>query len=168
MGLLSSAQFFQSFVETKLDRHGILYRKVHETSDLSDTYIDEDGVRCRGFCGAYVDDLIVFSRSAEDHRRHLTTLFEVLSLEHLYLNVEKSHCFCKYVRFLGCVCGQNHIFMDGDKISAIIDMKVRYVNTRQLRSIRISLSRPEIFRVPGTFCLVGKVRYSTGTVPFFR
>ncbi len=87
MGLLSSAQFFQSFVETKLDRHGILYRKVHETSDLSDTYIDEDGVRCRGFCGAYVDDLIVFSRSAEDHRRHLTTLFEVLSKENLYLNV---------------------------------------------------------------------------------
>ena len=62
MGLLSSAQFFQSFVETKLDRHGILYRKVHETSDLTDTYVDEDGVRCRGFCGAYVDDLIVFSR----------------------------------------------------------------------------------------------------------
>ena len=31
-------------METKLDRHGILYRKVHETSDLSDTYIDEDGV----------------------------------------------------------------------------------------------------------------------------
>ena len=113
MGLLSSAQFFQSFVETKLDRHGILYRKVHETSDLTDTYVDEDGVRCRGFCGAYVDDLIVFSRNADEHRRHLTTLFEVLSTENLYLNVAKCHLFCKYVRFLGCVCGQNKIFMDG-------------------------------------------------------
>ena len=61
MGLLSSAQFFQSFVETKLDRHGILYQKVHETSNMTNTYVDEDGVRCRGFCGAYVDDLIVFS-----------------------------------------------------------------------------------------------------------
>ena len=26
------------------------------------------------------------------------------------------------MKFLGCVCGQNQIFMDGDKISAIIDM----------------------------------------------
>ena len=26
------------------------------------------------------------------------------------------------MRFLGCACGQNQIFMDGDKISAIIDM----------------------------------------------
>ena len=122
MGLLSSAQFFQSFVETKLDRHGILYRKVHETSDMTNTYVDEDGVRCRGFCGAYVDDLIVFSQTAQDHRAHLIKLLEALSHEHLYLNIPKSHVFCKYVRFLGCVCGQNQIFMDGDKISAIIDM----------------------------------------------
>ena len=43
-------------------------------------------------------------------------------MEHLYLNINKSHLFCKYVRFLGCVCGQNKIFMDGDKISAILDM----------------------------------------------
>ena len=66
-----------------------LVRKVHETSDLTDTYVDEDGVRCRGFCGAYVDDLIVFSRNADEHKRHLTTLFEVLSKENLYLNTDK-------------------------------------------------------------------------------
>jgi hypothetical protein len=41
MGLLSSAQFYQSFVEKKLDRHGILYKKVHASSDLKDTYVRE-------------------------------------------------------------------------------------------------------------------------------
>ena len=81
MGLLSSAQFFQSFVETKLDRHGILYRKVHEKSDSTNTYIDEDGVRCRGFTGAYVDDLVVFSSTPDKIKRVLNTLEGIESLK---------------------------------------------------------------------------------------
>ena len=64
MGLLHSAQFYQRFIETKLDRHGVLYKKVHLTANLDGTYVDEDGVRCRGWCGAYLDDIIVFSKDA--------------------------------------------------------------------------------------------------------
>ena len=70
MGLISSAQYYQSFVEKKLDRHGILYKKVHATSDLTDTWIDSDGVRCKGFVGVFIDDLIVFSGTADEHRKH--------------------------------------------------------------------------------------------------
>ena len=122
MGLLSSAQFYQSFVEKKLDRHGILYKKVHASSDLKDTYLDSDGVRCKGFVGVFIDDLIVFSSSADLHREHLLALFETLSTENLYLNGGKCHLFARYVRFLGCVVGQNTIYMDGEKIRAILEM----------------------------------------------
>ena len=122
MGLISSAQYYQSFVEKKLDRHGILYKKVHASSDLSDTYLDSDGVRCKGYIGVFIDDLIVFSSSADLHRKHLLSLFEVLSIENLYLNPDKCHLFARYVRFLGCVVGQNSIYMDGEKIKAILEM----------------------------------------------
>ena len=122
MGLLSSAQFYQSFVEKKLDRHGILYKKVHASSDLKDTYLDSDGVRCRGTVGVFIDDLVVFSGTAEGHRRDLVKLFEVLSVENLYLQAPKCHLFARYVRFLGCVVGQNKIYMDGEKIKAILEM----------------------------------------------
>ncbi len=70
MGLISSAQYYQSFVEKKLDRHGVLYKKVHASSDLTDTYVDSDGVRCKGFVGVFIDDLIVFSEGADLHREH--------------------------------------------------------------------------------------------------
>ena len=30
--------------------------------------------------------------------------------------------FARYVRFLGCVVGQNTIYMDGEKIRAILEM----------------------------------------------
>ena len=81
MGLLSSAQFFQSFVETKLDRHGILYRKVHERSDATNTYIDEDGARSSFPCPLCAligrptvvhpgpSDLIISRRYAAKQRR---------------------------------------------------------------------------------------------------
>ena len=52
----------------------------------------------------------------------LVKLFDVLSIENLYLQPEKCHLFARYVRFLGCVVGQNRIFMDGEKIKAIIEM----------------------------------------------
>ena len=140
MGLLHSAQFYQRFIETKLDRHGVLYRKVHLTSDLDGTYVDEDGVRCRGWCGAYLDDIIVFSKDANRHRQHLTGLFDVLSKENLYLNPDKCNLFCKYVRFLGCVVGQNKIFMDGDKVKAIIDMPEPKRSQSEVRSFLGAIS----------------------------
>ena len=83
MGLISSAQYYQSFVEKKLDRHGVLYKKVHASSDLTDTYVDSDGVRCKGFVGVFIDDLIVFSEGADLHREHLSKLFRALSVENL-------------------------------------------------------------------------------------
>ena len=43
------------------------------------TYLDKDNQRCKGWAACYMDDLIVFSNSAEDHQKHLTILLEVLS-----------------------------------------------------------------------------------------
>ena len=95
MGLISSAQYYQPFVEKKLDRHGVLYKKVHASSDLTDTYVDSDRVRCKGFVGVFIDDLIVFSSDADLHQEHLLKLFQALSVENIYLNPEKCHLFAR-------------------------------------------------------------------------
>ncbi len=49
--------------------------------------------------------------SADDHKRHLLNLLDILSKERLYLNNEKSHYFCKYTRYLGAVCGDGVLLM---------------------------------------------------------
>ena len=77
-----------------------------------------------GFVAVYIDDLIVFSQSAEDHKRHLLHLLDILSKERLYLNNEKSHYFCKYTRYLGAVCGNGVLLMCPEKIRSIVDMPV--------------------------------------------
>eukprot|EP01050_Picozoa_sp_SAG11_P009394 SAG11_NODE_878_length_6760_cov_22.303558_3_plen_123_part_00 len=75
-----------------------------------------------GYVAVYIDDLIVFSNSADDHKRHLLNLLDILSKERLYLNNEKSHYFCKYTRYLGAVCGYGVLLMCPEKIRSIVDM----------------------------------------------
>ena len=96
----------------------------------------------RGFVVVYVDDLIIFSATPEEHFRHLMRTFEVLSDENLHINVEKSHFFTRFVRYLGCVCGEGQLFMDPDKVEAINRVHV----TKHLASIRSFLGMTGFYR----------------------
>jgi hypothetical protein len=70
-----------------------------------------------------MDDLIILSNSSEDHQKHLTKLLEVLSTEpKIHLSVEKCAWVCQYVRFLGCIVGNNELAMDPKKVRSIITM----------------------------------------------
>ena len=139
-GLVCSAAHFQKWVETKLRRHGILFEHVainpliNKGLDASRLF-DENGRYIgttpigiakmqdeSGFCAVYIDDLIVFSQTASDHKRHLLKVLSVCSDEGLYLNVKKSHLFARYTRYLGAVCGNGRLFMDPSKVEAILAM----------------------------------------------
>ena len=81
--------------------------------------------RMRGFVSIYQDDIICFSHTAEEHKAHLEKLFRVLSEEHIPLNIQKPHLFCRTVRYLGAICGNGHIWTDPEKVSAIDKMTVK-------------------------------------------
>ena len=129
-GLVCSAAHFQSWVETKLRRHGILFEHVtvDQKANLKNPKNGESPVSVgkldgeQGFVAIYIDDLIVFSKSSEDHKRHLVKLLDICSKERLYLNPDKSHIFCKYTRYLGAICGNQHLYMDPEKVKAISTM----------------------------------------------
>lgn len=53
------------------------------------------------FCNVYVDDIIVYSRTREDHGEHLEKVLEALSAARLKINIKKSEFFCRKVVFLG-------------------------------------------------------------------
>ena len=78
--------------------------------------------RSSGYVACYCDDLIIVSDSAEAHKKHILELFRILSDEKIYLQPAKSKMFCKYVRYLGMVVGNNCLLEDPAKIRAIVDM----------------------------------------------
>jgi len=133
MGLTSSAAYFQRWIESKLDRHGVLYRKVSATATGDDVYLDSDGMKCRGFTCIYLDDLVVFSKDANEHQQHLTRLFNVLSDENIYLNTEKCELFCKHIRYLGAIVGSGKLYMCPRKVYSVINMPLPNEGQEQVR-----------------------------------
>jgi hypothetical protein len=67
MGLLTASAAFQRWVEERLKKHNLLWQRVNIGEPSEGTYLDKDNQRCKGWAACYMDDLIIFSNSAEDH-----------------------------------------------------------------------------------------------------
>ena len=53
------------------------------------------------FAIAYLDDIIIFSRTAEEHLYHIRQAFEKLQNAHLSMKLSKCHFFAKEIQYLG-------------------------------------------------------------------
>ncbi|KII73290.1 Retrovirus-related Pol polyprotein from transposon opus [Thelohanellus kitauei] len=71
------------------------------------------------FCYVYIDDIIIYSDSFEDHCKHLELIISTLVSAGLCINSTKSKIFCTSIKFLGHVISQNGIGTDPMKIQVI-------------------------------------------------
>ena len=55
----------------------------------------------RSYTGVFFDDVIVYSKSIEDHMTHLREVFKVLRAHKLYINLKKSEFFLEEIQYLG-------------------------------------------------------------------
>ena len=53
------------------------------------------------FAIAYFDDIIIFSRTAEEHLSHIKQVFEKLRAAELSMKLNKCHFFTKEIQYLG-------------------------------------------------------------------
>ena len=66
------------------------------------------------------DDILIFSKTLEEHRRHVSDVFEALLNEGLYLDLEKSEFEVQKVKFLGHILEAGKgIGTDPEKIEAV-------------------------------------------------
>ena len=84
------------------------------------------------FVFKYVDDLLIFSKTKEEHLSHLTQVFEILNHAGLILNKEKCVFCVPEINFLGHTVGANGIRPLDAKIDAIQSFP-RPKNMKQLR-----------------------------------
>ena len=83
-------------------------------------------------CLAYLDDVIVFSRSFEDHITRLSTVFDRLRKANLKLKPSKCNLFQTKVKFLGSVVSGEGIEPDPAKVEAVTSWP-RPVNVTEVR-----------------------------------
>ncbi|CAG7852966.1 Transposon Ty3-I Gag-Pol polyprotein AltName: Full=Gag3-Pol3; AltName: Full=Transposon Ty3-2 TYA-TYB polyprotein; Contains: RecName: Full=Capsid protein; Short=CA; AltName: Full=p24; Contains: RecName: Full=Spacer peptide p3; Contains: RecName: Full=Nucleocapsid protein p11; Short=NC; Contains: RecName: Full=Ty3 protease; Short=PR; AltName: Full=p16; Contains: RecName: Full=Spacer peptide J; Contains: RecName: Full=Reverse transcriptase/ribonuclease H; Short=RT; Short=RT-RH; AltName: Full=p55; Contains: Re len=76
------------------------------------------------FMFVYLDDIIIFSNTVEEHIEHIRTVLNVLRKEKLYLtSVEKLQFFARPLKVLGHVIDERGILMDPHKVDRIENWK---------------------------------------------
>ncbi|KAL9563874.1 hypothetical protein ACKAV7_011909 [Fusarium commune] len=75
------------------------------------------------FCTAYLDDILIYSRTREEHIEHLRLVLEKLRAAGLYTNPAKCEFLVKETKFLGLIMGQEGIRMDPAKVETVKNWK---------------------------------------------
>nr|CAD1820409.1 unnamed protein product [Ananas comosus var. bracteatus] len=73
------------------------------------------------FVVVYLDDIVVYSNTLEEHVEHLRTIFQVLRENQLYVKREKCSFAKEEVHFLGHWIGRGQLHMDQQKVRAICE-----------------------------------------------
>ena len=77
---------------------------------------------CRPFCLVYLDDIIVFSHTFDEHLHHLDQVFTALQAKRLVLNPSKCEVAVKQIDYLGHTVSRDRMTPMKDKISAILSI----------------------------------------------
>ena len=76
------------------------------------------------FVSIYLDDVIIYSKTFEEHMEHLRLAFAVIEKNNLKLHAEKSKFICEEIKFLGFIVGRKGIKPDEDRVAAIKNIPV--------------------------------------------
>jgi hypothetical protein len=85
------------------------------------------------FVVVYFDDILIYSKSMDEHMEHLRAVFDALRAAHLFANLEKCIFCTERVSFLGYVVTPQGIEVDEMKIDAIQSWPLPQ-NVTQVRS----------------------------------
>ena len=70
-------------------------------------------------CFVYIDDIVIFSKSTEEHAEHLAQVLQRLDEAGLKVKASKTHIGLKQVSLLGYVVDSQGIRPDAHKVQAI-------------------------------------------------
>ena len=99
---------------------------MHLMQDVFRPFLD-------AFVIVFLDDILVYSASLEEHRSHVHQVLSLLRKHKLYAKLSKCELFKQSVSFLGHVVSEKGIHMDPEKIKAILEWPAP-TNVTEIRS----------------------------------
>ena len=85
------------------------------------------------FVIVFIDDILIYSGSKEDHEEHLRVVLQILRENQLYAKFSKCQFWLDSVAFLGHVISVEGVYVDPQKIEAIVNWKPT-TNVTEIRS----------------------------------
>lgn len=85
--------------------------------DICSPYLDD-------FVLIFFDDMLVYSKTLEEHAEHVRKVLEILWQHKLYAKRSKCTFFTPHIKYLGFVVTQDEITMDRAKVKDILEWPV--------------------------------------------
>jgi len=67
----------------------------------------------------YLDDILIFTRTEEEHAKAIWQVLQILQEHKLFLRLEKCEFFREQIEYLGLVISENQVSMDLVKIAGV-------------------------------------------------
>jgi hypothetical protein len=85
------------------------------------------------FVVVFIDDILIFSKTEEEHERHLSMVLETLRKNKFYAKLKKCEFWLAEVAFLGHVINREGICVDPNKVSTVVEWE-RPSTVKEVRS----------------------------------
>ena len=72
-----------------------------------------------GIMVVYLDDILIFTRTEEEHAKAIWWVLQVLQDNKLFLRLEKCEFFKEQIEYLGLVILENQVSMDPVKVAGV-------------------------------------------------
>ena len=75
------------------------------------------------FVVVFIDDILIYSKSIEEHEKHLRMVLNILKEKQLYAKLSKCEFWLTEVKFLGHVISRDGVAIDPSKVEAVLNWK---------------------------------------------
>ena len=94
------------------------------------------------FCVAYLDDILIYSNTKEEHEQHVKRVLERLDHAGLQVDIGKCEFSVQEVKYLGLIVTTNGLRMDPEKVDAVVNWQIPH----KLRDVQAFLGFAGFYR----------------------